>query len=47
MSVLVSGVQNGLVYALVGLAFVVVFRFDWTINLALGEGLVLGVILGV
>lgn len=47
MSVLVSGVQNGLVYALVGLAFVVVFRVDGTINLALGEGLVLGVILGV
>jgi branched-chain amino acid transport system permease protein len=46
LAVLLSGVQNGLVYALVGLAFVLVFRVDRSINLALGESAVLGALLG-
>ncbi|MCL4368360.1 MAG: branched-chain amino acid ABC transporter permease [Actinobacteria bacterium] len=46
LTVLLSGVQNGLLYALVGLAFVLIFRVTGTINLALGESAVLGALLG-
>lgn len=45
-SVLASGVVNGLIYALVGLAFVLIFRVDGVINLALGECVMLGALFG-
>jgi branched-chain amino acid transport system permease protein len=37
LTVLLSGGVNGLVYALIGLAFVLIFRVDRVVNLALGE----------
>lgn len=46
LTVVLSGVQNGLVYALVGLAFALIFRVEGSINLALGESAVLGALLG-
>ena len=46
LTVLLAGVQNGLIYALVGLAFVLVFRVTGAVNLALGESAVLGALLG-
>lgn len=45
-SVLATGIVNGLIYALVGLAFVLIFRVDGVINLALGECVMLGALFG-
>jgi len=47
VAVLSSGVLNGLVYALVGLAFVLIYRVDGVVNLAIGECAMLGALLGV
>lgn len=47
ITVLSSGALNGLVYALVGLAFVLTFRVDGVVNLAIGECAMLGALLGV
>ncbi|MGK2955583.1 MAG: branched-chain amino acid ABC transporter permease [Solirubrobacterales bacterium] len=46
LTVLASGVLNGLVYALIGLAFVLIFRVDKIVNLALGECTMIGALLG-
>ena len=46
LSVVTSGLVNGLIYALVGLAFVLIFRVDGVINLALGECVMLGALFG-
>lgn len=47
LTVLGSGVLNGLVYALIGLAFVLIYRVDGVVNLALGECVMLGALFGV
>jgi branched-chain amino acid transport system permease protein len=46
LSVISSGMLNGLVYALVGLAFVLIFRVDKVVNLAIGECTMLGALVG-
>ena len=46
LTVLSSGVLNGLIYALIGLAFVLIYRVDKVINLALGECTMVGAMLG-
>src|SRR5262245_52866812 len=45
LAVLLSGSVNGLVYALVGLAFALIYRVEKTINLALGECTAVGALL--
>lgn len=46
LTVLSSGVLNGLIYALIGLAFVLIFRVDKVVNLAIGECTMIGAMLG-
>lgn len=46
LTVLSSGVLNGLAYALIGLAFVLIFRVDKVVNLAIGECTMIGAMLG-
>lgn len=42
LTVVLTGSVNGLVYALIGLAFVLIFRVDRVVNLAIGECAMLG-----
>lgn len=46
LTVALTGSVNGLVYALIGLAFVLIFRVDRVVNLAVGECAMLGALLG-
>lgn len=47
LTVLSSGLLSGATYALIGLAFVVVFRSDKVVNFATGECAMIGALLGV
>ena len=46
LTVLSSGALNGLIYALIGLSFVLIFRVDKVVNLAIGECTMVGAMLG-
>ena len=46
LTVLSSGILNGFIYALIGLAFVLIFRVDKVVNLAIGECTMVGALLG-